>query len=659
MSGRVLGGGRIIGNGQPLSSPVKSRHQRILSPTPSSISVESRASSLQFGLENGGASSATSAASPRLICPICNEEMVTLLQLNQHLDDIHRDLEDEEQDDIKAWFRKRITKAKQFQPVAVLNQKLKGLDVFESNDSPASPASLIRPEPRRTDSPRIIPDEVVTRQHWHRNTANDLCSEPTCGKYLNPVNGNINCRKCGRLFCEMHTMYQMKLSRSAQHEPVRGMWCRVCETCYKSREGYNDHHGFERDHMAELKALRQPFLSKARLEVSRLERRLTNLTQLLAGLIIQQNTTSTYLWQLTGGRNERKQLEQSVVTWEEDSAVLVCPYCKREFSGYGIRRHHCRLCGKVICGEPDTDCSSEVSLDVVSSKSLPSIPVHTDQLTASSAADTASEKTSLETVVGFRMCKSCNHTIFSEKDFHAALRSKPPDQKSYETLLQFQQGIKQLLPRFQALSAAIRDQNQPPSKYNHNQNNNHPQHIPSATELAEAKRVRKRLLDAFAKYDAAAKRIRALPTASAAQEKLQRNVHLQASTFLHLHMLSLRSLPKALRHKPGASLLGVPDGFGTGLGAGTDSESAGSRPGSDGGGNGGAAAGEERGLRERLIVLEEQRFLVQEMMVAARRARRFDEVSALGANADDLAREIGAVTEELDRLNLEEAGIGR
>jgi hypothetical protein len=38
-------------------------------------------------------------------------------------------------------------------------------------------------------------------------------------------------------------MYQMKLSRSAQHEPVRGLWYRVCETCYKSREGYNDHNG--------------------------------------------------------------------------------------------------------------------------------------------------------------------------------------------------------------------------------------------------------------------------------------------------------------------------------------------------------------------------------------------------------------------------------
>ena len=38
-------------------------------------------------------------------------------------------------------------------------------------------------------------------------------------------------------------MYQMKLSRSAQHEPVRGIWCRVCETCYKSRPGYNDYTG--------------------------------------------------------------------------------------------------------------------------------------------------------------------------------------------------------------------------------------------------------------------------------------------------------------------------------------------------------------------------------------------------------------------------------
>ena len=143
-----------------------------------------------------------------------------------------------------------MIKAKKFQPLAVLNQKLKGLDVFESNDAPPvpSPYGAASPSPaqtptRRPESPRLDPDEVVTRTHWQRPGGNDTCSDPTCGKKLNSTNGKVNCRKCGKLFCEDHTMYQMKLSRSAQHEPVRGLWCRVCETCYKSREGYNDHNG--------------------------------------------------------------------------------------------------------------------------------------------------------------------------------------------------------------------------------------------------------------------------------------------------------------------------------------------------------------------------------------------------------------------------------
>lgn len=143
-----------------------------------------------------------------------------------------------------------MVKAKKFQPLAVLNQKLKGLDVFESNAEYQAPMPVPRvnsggqstPEPPRTPQ-YIDPDEVVTRHHWQRRGAYDDCSEPTCGKRLNATNGAVNCRHCGKLFCEEHTMYQMKLSRSAKYEPVRGIWCRVCETCYKSREGYNDHNG--------------------------------------------------------------------------------------------------------------------------------------------------------------------------------------------------------------------------------------------------------------------------------------------------------------------------------------------------------------------------------------------------------------------------------
>lgn len=137
-----------------------------------------------------------------------------------------------------------MLKAKSFQPVAVLNQKLKGLEVFESNEALATAGPSSNPviSGAATTEERD-PDYLVTRAHWQRSTMDDYCLDPVCQKPLGAVNGSVNCRKCGKLFCEEHTMYQMKLSRSAQHEPVRGFWCRVCETCYKSREGYNDHQG--------------------------------------------------------------------------------------------------------------------------------------------------------------------------------------------------------------------------------------------------------------------------------------------------------------------------------------------------------------------------------------------------------------------------------
>lgn len=175
---------------------------------------------------------------------VVNSASVFLLtSISRHLDDVHQNLEEIKQDEVKVWFKAQMDKAKRFQPLAVLNQKLKGLDVFESNENQSSvtlrqPVSQqAPPEPPRPSDP----DEIITRDHWQIRGPYDVCLEPTCGKRLSVANGCVNCRKCGKLFCEEHTMYQMKLSRSAQHQPTRGLWCRVCETCYKSRGGYNDH----------------------------------------------------------------------------------------------------------------------------------------------------------------------------------------------------------------------------------------------------------------------------------------------------------------------------------------------------------------------------------------------------------------------------------
>ena len=53
--------------------------------------------------------------------------------------------------------------------------------------------------------------------------------------------------------------------------------------------------------------------------------------------------------------------------------------------------------------------------------------------------------------VDVRMCKECRSTIFGRRDFASALNHKPPDVKAYENLVQFEGGIKSMLPRFQRL----------------------------------------------------------------------------------------------------------------------------------------------------------------------------------------------------------------
>lgn len=265
-----------------------------------------------------------------------------------------------------------MEKAKRFQPLAVLNQKLKGLDVFESNENQTASVNS-RPlaahagtSEASVSTPKLLdPEDLITKEHWQAGCLYDMCLEPSCGKRLNGTNGCVNCRKCGKLFCEEHTMYQMKLSRSAQHEPVRGIWARVCETCYKSREGYNDHNGATRDQTSAFKAIRKQTVDKDFLEVSRLEKRLTRLTQLLASLPPDQiHPGATKLFSLAWQNDQRKALEQTIVSWQDDASVSRCPFCQQDFSGYTFRRHHCRTCGRVVCGDPNTACSSEVGLSV-------------------------------------------------------------------------------------------------------------------------------------------------------------------------------------------------------------------------------------------------------------------------------------------------------
>ncbi|KAG6093382.1 hypothetical protein E4U30_004357 [Claviceps sp. LM220 group G6] len=644
MSGRKLGGGRILGSGKGLAPPSTTPRSRspLSPPSESTVSVGSVSSSppVSGGLPDlspdigssisvGAQSMKNAAASAALVCPICNEEMVTLLQLNRHIDDSHQELPEAAQDEVKTWFDKQVLKAKRFQPLSILNQKLRGLDVFESNASQSAITALPIPGKVSLESPPD-PDDMIIKSHWQRPTSNDLCTDPACGKRLGPLNGNINCRHCGKLFCEQHTMYQMKLSRSANHEPVRGQWARVCETCYKSREGYNDHHGVVVDHMSAFAAMRQKKVQRQNLEVSRLEKRLTKLTKVLvnppAQITAQNGSLLSPVSSLTGQKNPRKLLEQTVVAWEDDEKVAKCPFCQQEFGSWTFRRHHCRICGRVVCADAATACSSQVSLNAVPGTSNDSL---------------GTVDSNGHVPLDIRMCRECHHTIFSSRDFTASLLHKPPDQKAYETLRQFERGIRQLMPSFHRTLQLL----QPPTLRSGETDLSKPP--PTHAQIQEAAKIRKRLMDSFAKYGMAAKRLRDLKTDSPTQMRLQQAVYAYSSSFLHANMLPLKSLPQLLRHHQ-QSTPAQTSRFLT-----TPSQSASSLRHSELASDAGSSIAasesstivsqletEEKDLKERLAVLEEQQFMVGEMIRSAKGARRFEEVGALSSNLDELEKEI-------------------
>ncbi|KAH8168604.1 FYVE zinc finger domain-containing protein [Sarocladium implicatum] len=585
MSGRKLGGGRILGSGKGLAPPAPAVAPRAISPfAPSESTVSIASSSLSppasSGLPDPGqdiGATISVGAQPKdggadtgtLVCPICSDEMVTLLQLNRHIDDNHQELPEEAQDEVKTWFDKQVLKAKRFQPLSIINSKIRGLEVFESNESTPVPATAA-PGKLPLEGP-IDPDELITRSHWQRTTSNDFCTDPTCGKSLGPLVGSIN---------------------------------------------------YPAD----------------------------NVSSPSNGSILSPVTS------LAGQKNARKLIEQSVVTWEEDNTVSNCPFCKQEFGSWTFRRHHCRICGRVVCADPQTACSSEVGLNVANPQKATEKP----------AADNGVS-------VDVRMCRDCKHTIFATRDFAASLTHKPADQRAYETLRQFERGIRQLLPSFHRALLAL----QPEKSENGEVDLAKPP--PTHAQIQEAAKIRKRLVDSFAKYGMAAKRMRDLPGGGQAQQKLQMAVYTYASGFLHTNMLPLKSVPSMLRNSSSSSssssrllphaqqsssslrhsLLASPSTPPTP--SATSSSNGHPDDDNDGGSTTSTVVShletEERQLRERLVVLEEQKFMVEGMARTAREARRFEEVAALGRNVEELEGEIGELRRRVGEVERRWEGV--
>lgn len=441
---------------------------------------------------NGADHARESSDTVTIYCPICNQQMHSLRHLNRHLDEEHVEISEAVHEvGVRSWLQKQIAKSSKLAPVSVLSRTLGLTEDFVRNGTTDTIGLDATKET----------DEVVSHKHWQNDSAVTHCAIQPCASTLKSK--NINCRHCGRIFCDLHTRYQMRLSRSANYEPVRGIWCRVCKECYEKRPWYADTEGCSRDVYKSFDVLRNTALSKKHLEINLQHKRLAKLLQNLTTL--ERSQERPHLFRLLSSVNtERRELEQAFVDWQNDDAVESCPHCRATFN-YLNKKHHCRLCGRVVCGNAATKCS-----DII-----PFAPSGTSQVAA-------------QTSIELRLCRDCEDSIFlGDTVTHGLDTPAPAYQKSYKALLQYRSSIEGLMPRFRKLLVALTDRSV----------------VPSKADMIEAKRVRGRLLDAFAQFDAIAKKVKNAPASCETEATLQNAIYQQASRYLQLHMITLQSIP--------------------------------------------------------------------------------------------------------------------
>ncbi|KAI9328620.1 FYVE zinc finger-domain-containing protein [Obelidium mucronatum] len=513
------------------------------------------------------------------VCPICAQASKNLLQLNHHLDTVHSisasispPTSDDDADPGKQlldWFKKtgenasRVLKEtgqnlgiKKGVSMDVLNQIAITTDTIAATSSAAVMAprdgSNFDLNPHSDDDQLYTTDGsvsaaaaaagFVTRKHWQKDQDTMKCNVASCSKLLVPsgvkmgkmVVGaagvgaiRVHCRKCGQVFCEEHVGFQMRLrAHDAKHDSQNGFWCRVCQSCFTSKEGYYDFHGVTRTRTATFLKFRSTMSDVVSLEMNKLESRYEKLAVLYQDIPTKPPSRTRTLTRLTSTFSNTgpstRHIDQSVVAWQEDTEVASCPICSSNFSNLFNplnRRHHCRLCGRVVCG-------METCLS-----SIPLIPRETAPQTSSIGSPTTLEDTGEKSIkpAEVKVCLDCKKLVFRRKNSVLDQLNKPEVVSLYHDFLQLKLQVEELLPKFNNLIMQLSSQNTIRME---------------DKEYIIASKHRKNLMDYFAEMEKLGKRIKAISPASSQHQKVQDSIQIAIIQFLQSHMFTLSLMPK-------------------------------------------------------------------------------------------------------------------
>ncbi|KAI9228081.1 MAG: FYVE zinc finger-domain-containing protein [Piptocephalis tieghemiana] len=347
-------------------------------------------------------------------------------------------------------------------------------------------------------------DDHVRRDHWQHvpDGYDALCTLPSCDRTLDGRNGRFHCRLCGKLYCELHCACEMKLTPDAHHDPVLGAWSRVCDRCHRSQEGYDNREGQSRTWTQDLLRYRRTSSQRANLLANCLEKRLDTLTKVYAG-DLDMGQSSLF----RSPAQAKKAAEQMIVSWEEDQSTDECPLCSETFSALRNRRHHCRLCGRVVCGKPT--CTQPLTL-IPNVTSIPNdkLPPTEDQAPVGMV----------------RVCHECRRVVVQKREKEKDKYRKPPAIViHYKSLRDFQDHIDHILPKFERLLFSL-DPSQC-GKWTHE-------------DIEHVGSLRDEIFHALGKYDAISKKIGRLDARTASATRLYMAIRLSAQNYLRSRMVS-------------------------------------------------------------------------------------------------------------------------
>ncbi|KAI3337094.1 FYVE zinc finger protein [Xylariaceae sp. AK1471] len=81
------------------------------------------------------------------------------------------------------------------------------------------------------------PTAPPTREHWKPDPEATVCDEPSCLRHFNYWTRRHHCRRCGNIFCDLHSAFGIPLDQDANYNP-RGVISRACAHCYSEFQAW-------------------------------------------------------------------------------------------------------------------------------------------------------------------------------------------------------------------------------------------------------------------------------------------------------------------------------------------------------------------------------------------------------------------------------------